>query len=159
MFSKQKRIDMRRIAVLFVLMFASSAAPAAEPVGRIENARSLVAACRPVEQNIERARRRSQVPLISGVMCLGYMQAMQDLSVLIDDDGRRALGSCPSPQTTLRQLIQAFLKYADSHRDELEENAAVGVIRALRTAFPCPAENTPALETIAPKKTAGVPLH
>ena len=131
---------MKRVALLLALLAGSQSALAAQPAGRIENARSLENACRPVEQKVERARRRADVPLVSGLLCLGYMQAMQDLSVLADEDGRRSLGSCPSPQTTLRELIQAFLAYARSHRGELDQNAAVVVIKAFRTAFPCPDE-------------------
>jgi len=68
---------------------------------------------------------------------LGYMQAMQDLSVLADEDGRRIMGACPPQRTTLLELIQAFVSYARSH--ELPDNAALAVTRALQEAFPCKA--------------------
>jgi hypothetical protein len=32
------------------------------------------------------------------LVCWGYMQAMQDLSVLADEDGRRIMGACPSSE-------------------------------------------------------------
>ena len=145
---------MKRLAVLLALLVVSSSAHAAQQTGRIENARSLENACRPVEQKVERTRRRAEVPLVSGLLCLGYMQAMQDLSVLADEDGRRSLGACPAPQTTLRDLIQAFLTYARAHRGELDQNAAVVVIKAFRAAYPCPEEPTDASDA---KKRSDAP--
>jgi len=70
------------------------------------------------------------------------MQAMQDLSVLADEDGRRIMGACPPERTTLLKLIQAFVSYAHSHTDELPNNAALAVTRALQEAFPCGANGT-----------------
>ena len=63
------------------------------------------------------------------LVCWGYMQAMQDLSVLADEDGR------PPERTTLLELIQAFVSYVRSQ--ELPDNAALAVTRALQEAFPC----------------------
>src|SRR5262249_57110395 len=71
--------------------------------------------------------------------CWGYMQAMQDLSVLADEDGHRIMGACPPERTTTLQLIQSFVRYARAHRTELQGNAVVAVVRALREAYPFPA--------------------
>src|SRR5262249_27416736 len=65
------------------------------------------------------------------------LQAMQDLSVLADEDGRRVMGACPPERTTLLELIQVFVSYVRSH--ELPDNAALAVTRALQEAFPCKA--------------------
>src|SRR6266478_8131212 len=72
--------------------------------------------------------------------CWGYMQAMQDLSVLSDEEGHRIMGACPPEQTSTLQLIQSFVRYARAHRSELQGNAVVAVFRALREAYPCRAE-------------------
>jgi hypothetical protein len=37
------------------------------------------------------------------------MQAMQDLSVLADENGHRIMGACPPEQTTTLQLIRSFV--------------------------------------------------
>jgi hypothetical protein len=71
------------------------------------------------------------------VLCWGYMQAMQDLSVLAYEDGTRIMGSCPPEQTTVLQLIHSFVTYARSHPDELEGNTTVAVFKALQHAYPC----------------------
>ncbi|TMJ37189.1 MAG: hypothetical protein E6G86_17630 [Alphaproteobacteria bacterium] len=73
--------------------------------------------------------------------CWGYMQAMQDLSVLADEEGHRIMGACPPEQTTTLQLIQSFVRYARAHRTELQGNAVLAVFRALREAHPCRAEH------------------
>jgi Rap1a immunity proteins len=65
------------------------------------------------------------------------MQAMQDLSVLSDENGHRIMGACPPEQTTTLQLIRSFVRYAREHRRELPANAVVTVFRALREAYPC----------------------
>ena len=69
--------------------------------------------------------------------CWGYMQAMQDLSVLSDEDGHRIMGACPPEQTTTLQLIESFVRYARAHRSELTGNAVIAVFRAMREAYPC----------------------
>jgi hypothetical protein len=48
------------------------------------------------------------------------MQAMQDLSVLADEEGHRIMGACPPEQTTTLQIIQSFVRYARAHRTELQ---------------------------------------
>jgi hypothetical protein len=68
------------------------------------------------------------------------MQAMQDLSVLADEEGHRIMGACPPEQATTLQLIQSFVRYARAHPTELQGNAVVAVFRALREAYPCRAE-------------------
>jgi len=73
--------------------------------------------------------------------CWGYMQGMQDLSVLADENGRRILGACPPEQMTTLQLIRLFVQYASAHRSELPGNAVVAVFRALGEAYPCRAEH------------------
>jgi Rap1a immunity proteins len=83
-----------------------------------------------------RARRTREA-----LTCWGYMQAMQDLSVLADENEHRIMGACPPEQTTTLQLIRSFVRYARAHRRELPGNAVVAVFRALREAYPCRAEH------------------
>jgi hypothetical protein len=71
------------------------------------------------------------------LICWGYMRAMQDLSVWVDESGNRILGSCPSETGTTLDLVDAFLKYARSYRGELPSNPALAVRMAFQEAFPC----------------------
>ncbi len=138
-----RNIGMRWVIVVLALI-AASPVVAAEPPGRIDTARSLQSACGPVARSIENPKRKSGVPLEAGLLCLGYMQAMQDMSVLRDADGQSVLGACPSERTKLSDLIRAFVTYADLHPGELNESAAVAVIKSFRNAFPCDGSKAPA---------------
>src|SRR6266849_2131608 len=119
------------------------------------------------------AAKQIRIPFTKkALVCWGYMQAMQDLSVVADEDGRRIMGACPPERTTLLKLIQAFVSYAHSHTDELPNNAALAVTRALQEAFPCGANGTgfrqpstrrrrmpsygPAISESAPPAKAGI---
>ena len=106
--------------------------------------RPAIVECRehiPLDDNVMTAAPKS-LPFGSqvnagGADLLGYMQAMQDLSVLADEEGHRIMGACPPEQMTTLQLIQSFVRYARAHRSELQGNAVVAVFRALQEAYPC----------------------
>jgi hypothetical protein len=123
------------IVALGMLLAASASYGKAQA---IESPRELVEAC----QNLERAttgkEKHVRIPNTPpALLCWGYMQAVQDLSVLADESGNRLLGSCPPENTTSLQLIRSFLGYARAHPDALTGNTAVVVIHSLQEAFPC----------------------
>jgi Rap1a immunity proteins len=102
------------------------------------SARELADDCRSLLQAKTGAGEQIRIPFTKkALVCWGYMQAMQDLSALADEDGRRIMGACPPERTTLLELIQAFVSYARSHAGKLPDNAALAVSRALHEAFPC----------------------
>src|SRR5437899_4181198 len=118
---------------------------AAMPVGAhaMGSARDLADDCRTLVRAKTGAGKQIRIPFTKkALVCWGYMQAIQDLSVLADEDGRRIMGACPPERTTLLKLIQAFVSYAHSHTDELPNNAALAVTRALQEAFPCGVNGT-----------------
>jgi len=124
------------IGLVVAVVFAWSAAAA------VENARELADYCQSLERGAKGAERHIYIPRTrEALTCWGYMQAMQDLSVLADEEGHRIMGACPPEQTTTLQLIQSFVRYARAHRTELQGNAVAAVFRALREAYPCPAEH------------------
>jgi len=124
------------IGLVATVAFAWNAAAA------VENARELAAYCQSPERGAKGAGRHIYIPRTWEVLtCWGYMRAMQDLSVLADEEEHRIMGACPPEQTTTLQLIQSFLRYARAHRTELQGNAVVAVFRALREAYPCRAEH------------------
>jgi hypothetical protein len=104
----------------------------------IDSAQELWNACQELERDREGSGNDVLIPNSKeALLCWGYMQAMQDLSVLVDQHGRRVIGACPPEETTSLQLIHAFLVYARSHASELKGNAAAVVIKALQESFPC----------------------
>jgi hypothetical protein len=104
----------------------------------IESARDLVNYCQHLEKGTKGTGEKIRIPNTKeALVCWGYMQSIQDLSVLSDEHGRRILAACPPERTTLLHLIHLFVTYARSHTSELQGNAAVVVIKALQEAFPC----------------------
>jgi hypothetical protein len=125
---------MRYALALLVLMTASTWSQA----NAVENARALASYCQKLELGTKGAAQHIRIPNTKeALLCWGYMQAVQDLSVLVYEDGTRIMGSCPPEQTTVLQLIRSFVTYARSHPDELEGNTAMAVFKALQHAYPC----------------------
>ena len=123
------------IGLIATLLLAWSAAA-------VENAHELAGYCQSLERGVKGAGREISIARTrEALTCWGYMQAMQDLSVLSDEEGHRIMGACPPEQTSTLQLIQSFVRYARAHRSELPRNAVIAVFRALREAYPCGAEH------------------
>ena len=119
------------IALVATLLSASNARS-------IESAHELSIYCRIVERGVKGTGRHVYIPHTrEALTCWGYMQAMQDLSVLADEEGNRIMGACPPEKMTTVLLIQLFGGYARAHPGELQGNAAVAVFRALLKAYPC----------------------
>ena len=138
--SRRRKLPMRYARILSIGLVAIVAF--AWRAAAIENADELVGYCQSLERSAEGAGRHIYIPSTrEALTCWGYMQAMQDLSVLADENGHRIMGACPPEQTTTLQLIRSFVRYARAHRSELPNNAVVAVFRALRGAYPCRAEH------------------
>ena len=130
----------RRKATRYALALFALAAPFAhsDKARAIESAQELLNACQELEKDREGSGKDILIPSSKdALVCWGYMQAMQDLSVLVDQNGRRLIGSCPPEETTSLQLIDAFLAYARAHAGELRGNAAAVVVKAFVERFPC----------------------
>jgi hypothetical protein len=123
------------IGLVAIVAFAWSAAA-------VENAHELAGDCQGLERGAKGTGRHIYIPRTrDALICWGYMHAMQDLSVLVDESGHRIMDSCPPEQMTTLQLIRLFVRYASTHRSELPGNAVVAVFRALQEAYPCRAEH------------------
>src|SRR3954447_12659526 len=95
-----------------------------EDAAAFENARELANACRVLEKGLSRKRQHMRIPNTKeALLCWGYMQAVQDLVVLTDENGRRLIGACPPEKTTTLDLVDAFLAYSRSPSELLDENA------------------------------------
>jgi hypothetical protein len=109
------------------------------PARAFETARELAAQCQGVDVSVLRSERDAYIPGTSAAsQCWGYMQAMQDLLALVDDDGKRIMGVCPNEQTSLLQMTHTFVGYAERHSSDLSNDAALIVVQALKETFPCP---------------------
>lgn len=71
-------------------------------------------------------------------ICWGFMQAMQDLSSISFDGGKRTVtGACLPSDSSASQLVRVFVNYAQSHPAQLHERPSLVVLRAFSSAFPC----------------------
>jgi hypothetical protein len=103
-----------------------------------ETGNTLLQACEVLEREARIEEGQVRLPARTEVhRCWGYMSAVQDISVIIDDTGKPLLESCPDPKTKLTQFIRVFTNYARTHPQELHETASVLIIRAMHQAFPC----------------------
>lgn len=128
----------RWIVPLALSLAVCASSRAAESSLRIDDTASLAISCRSLGTGTPSASRRSPGGEPSDlVLCLGYMQAMQDVAALANEEGRPIIGSCPPRHTTLLQMVDIFLTYARNNRAESGGNAATAVVRSLQDAFPC----------------------
>jgi hypothetical protein len=135
---KSKRELRMRYAGIFVAVLISASNSWSQTADANESTPDMVHYC----QNLERGQRGNgehiRIPNTKqALLCWGYMQAMQDISVLVTSEGRRLVGSCPPEQTRLLQLIHIFIRHERSKREKEHGNTASAVIRALQEAFPC----------------------
>ena len=64
--------------------------------GAVEDAHELAGYCQSLERGVKGASRHIYIPRTrEALTCWGYMQGMQDLSVLANENGRRIMGACP----------------------------------------------------------------
>jgi Rap1a immunity proteins len=105
-----------------------------------ETGSTLLQACEALEREARISGDNIWLPARTDVhRCWGYMSAVQDFSVMVNDQTQeRLFNSCPGPDTQLTQLIRVFTNYARTHPQELHEKASLLVYRALVSAFPCP---------------------
>jgi hypothetical protein len=128
-----------KTSITMKLLVATIVLLAPQRAHAFESARELATQCESVDVSNMQSGTDVLIPgTKTALQCWGYMQAMQDLSVLVDDKGRRLRGACPSERTTLLQLTRAFVAYVDRHSDESDNDAALIVMDALRESFPCP---------------------
>jgi hypothetical protein len=73
----------------------------------------------------------------AGQRCWNYMEAVQDMVALADEDGHRLLGVCVPEDGRTDGLVRAFTKHAHGHPEELETRAAIVVLHGLWAEFPC----------------------
>jgi Rap1a immunity proteins len=116
--------------VVFLVMNGSAAA--ATPAELLQSCQSALRAAGATNSATV------EIP-VEGLACWYYMSAVQNMSVVIDQQGRPLLGICAPAGTTLMEFVRIFTRYAQAHREEDKDtdNAAPLVLRSLLDAFPC----------------------
>ena len=125
-------------ASVVIALFLATVFPG--QVAALENSRQLADYCEAVDSGVVGRGQEVEIPgTKEAIICWGYMEALQDLSALVDQSGNRIFGTCLPEKGTLLDLIHSFVEYAHSHRTILPDNSAVAVITALKQAYPCSA--------------------
>jgi len=126
---------MRRILIGVVLALVISSLPRG---ARAIDARELIDSCEAVSKGSTGKGEHIRIPYTkAALLCWGYVQAVQDFSMLADASGNRLLGACPPADTTTLAMVKALLRYARAHPGSLPDNTAILMIGALQDAFPC----------------------
>lgn len=127
---------MKRLLVLLVVLGAVLGS--SRTLSAQESAGELARYCQVLDKGTVGRGQRVRIPQTKeALLCWGYMQAIQDLSMLVDPDGQRLVGFCPPKDSRLTDLIRTFLTYMRAHRDEADHNTLVTVVGALQEAYPC----------------------
>jgi Rap1a immunity proteins len=109
------------------------------PAHAVESPYELARQCEALKKGAKGSGRALTIPRSRGpLLCWGYMQAVQDLGELTDEEGHRLAGFCPPRGSRLSDLIHAFLNSAHSRRADTNANTLIAVIKALQEAYPCP---------------------
>jgi len=121
-----------RLGLLALMLFLCTPA-------RSETGNELLQACEALEREIRIISGNSvQLPSRPDVhRCWGYMGAVRELSMALDEAGKPVLGFCPDPKTTPMQFIRVFTNYARTHPQELHLTASQLILTAMIQAFPC----------------------
>jgi hypothetical protein len=135
---KSKRELQMRYASVLAAVLISASNSWSQTADANESTPDMVSFCQNLERGTKGKGEHIRIPNTKqALLCWGYMQAMQDISVLVTSEGRRLVGSCPPEQTTLLQLIHIFIRHERSNPGKEQGNTASAVIKALQEAFPC----------------------
>src|ERR1700730_5608923 len=94
--------------------------------------------CQALEKGTKKSGEHLRIPNTKeALLCWGYMEAMQDVSVLVTPEGHRLIGACQPGKTRLLKLIRIFVSHERSIPSDQQGNTAAAVIKALQDSFPC----------------------
>lgn len=106
----------------------SGGASAATPAELLQSCQAVVSAARPI------AGQTIDIPA-EGLPCWYYMEAIQNMSVLVDQAGEPLIGVCAPPDLTLMHYIRIFV--AAARENAGEGNAAALAVQELARSFRC----------------------
>ena len=130
---------MGRGAMRFLLVAALAAGVAGWLVpGRASaiSSSELLKSCRAVTKTAGAGDGASlELPEV-GLACWYYMSALQNMSVLVDQNGEHVLGVCAPAQSTVLDFVRIFVRAARKSPAE-DGNAAALLVPELAKAYPC----------------------
>ena len=124
--------------VLAMIMFAVLFIPVTSERAAAVTREELLRSCKAVTSSINSSRQSSFAIPASGLPCWYYMSAVQNMSVIVDQNGDHPLGICPPSSSSLVDYVQAFVLH-EGHRKKTDDdyNPAPDVLMSLAKTFPC----------------------
>jgi len=98
---------------------------------------AILQSCEAVLQGTRGSEGRNVDIPAAGLPCWYYMSAVQNMSVIVDENGEHVLGVCAPSATTLMQYVESFVRYARKSRQRPDGNPAALAIAGLSEAYPC----------------------
>jgi hypothetical protein len=120
------------------LVIGLSTMPQATQIQGLETATQMQSWCASFEETKVDASQPLVLQTPQAELCWGAFASIQELSSLVDQDGKSLLETCPSPSSTRTEYIRIFLHYTARHPEEGEMDFAGVARRALAETFPCP---------------------
>ncbi len=71
------------------------------------------------------------------MMCASYISGVADMNALFTGTAGWGFFCFPKRGLSQEQQIRVFIKWAEAHPELLHETRRLGVVEALREAFPC----------------------
>src|SRR5262245_18703363 len=100
---------------ILMLMLLGLALGSPERAMALESSIELAHSCQKLEAGMKGRGGDIRIPgTKDALLCWGYMRAIQDIAMLVDQDGRRLMGACAPEDSRLTDLIHAFVEYAQS---------------------------------------------
>jgi len=126
---------MRPLSALYLtawLILASGSSALAQSTAE------MLGACEILQRGMHVERNTAYLPPSNKAnQCWGFVGAVLQYSMLADQNGKTLLGACPGPDATVIQVIDVFVKYAQSHPEKADLSAAAAAYNAMADAFPC----------------------
>jgi hypothetical protein len=129
-----------RLALTFLLAmtFAAASMPVLSERAAAMTRDELVQSCAAVTSVTGSSGRSSLEIPASGLPCWYYMAAVQNMSVIVDQQGGHVLGICPPPSSSLADYVQAFVQYEKQQKKQTDDNnPAPDVLMSLAKSFSC----------------------
>ena len=122
------------VTITFAVLFIPVSSERAAAITRDE----LLRSCKAVTSSVDFSKRSSFDIPASGLPCWYYMSAVQNMSIIVDQNGEHALRICPPSSSSLADYVQAFVLHERQQKNAGDnDNPAPDVLMSLAKRFPC----------------------
>jgi hypothetical protein len=127
---------MKYYLYLFLVLLAAVGWPLGSDGARAATSAELLQSCQAVVSTAGPVAEQTIDIPTEGLPCWYYIEAIQNMSVLVDQAGQPLLGVCAPPDSTVMDYVHIFVRSARENVGG-EGNAAALAVQGLARAFPC----------------------